>query len=211
MVERASGHVLVMTGWSDEAVMHSEQASDGMERTTIAEHVGLRIYAVQHLEVVAMHEIEPIEATRTHWVRVTWVEGVPASRMSGLAELHDEKVSEQAASGDLRASYWLADPATGDGVAFSMWDTAAGIAVSEPDSNRRRRSFQDEFGCRIAMVATYEALGVVLPSTPDPSTPGLTREPGGLMAEVGSDATAPEGDRRGRRPMPQAEAQRFWT
>ena len=161
MVERASGHVLAMTGWSNVYALHSEQAADGMERATIAEHVGLRVYAVQHLEVVAMHEVGATDGAEPHWVRVTWVEGVPEHLVDDLAELHDDKVSHQLRSGGLRASYWLADRATGDGVAFSMWDTAEDLAASERDSHRRRRRFRREMGCRIAMVATYEALGVV--------------------------------------------------
>ena len=79
-----------------------------------------------------------------------------------LAGLHDDKVSHQLRSGGLRASYWLADRATGDGVAFSMWDSAEDLAASEADSHRRRRRFRRDVGCRIAMVATYEAVGVVL-------------------------------------------------
>ena len=162
MVERSSGHVLVMTDRSDEDALLSEQATDGMERATIAEHVGLRIYAVQHLEVVATHEVDSTDGAEPHWVRVTWVEGVPEVMVDDLAGLHDDKVSHQLRSGGLRASYWLADRATGDGVAFSMWDSAEDLAASEADSHRRRRRFRRDMGCRIAMVATYEAVGVVL-------------------------------------------------
>lgn len=162
MVERDSGHVLVMTGWSDEASLHAEQASDGLERTLVAEHIGLRIHAVQHLEVVAMHELGVTGGLEPHWVRVTWVEGVPPGLVDDLAEMHDEKVSHQVRSGGLRASYWLADRSTGDGVAFSMWDSSEDLAASEPDSHRRRRRFRQAMGCRIAAVTTYRALGVVL-------------------------------------------------
>ncbi len=184
MVERASGHVLVMTGWSDETALHSEQAADGMERATIAEHVGLHIHAVQNLEIVAMHEIGSTAGAETHWVRVTWVEGVPEQMVDDLAELHDEKVSHQLRSGGLRASYWLADRGTGDGVAFSMWETAEDLAASEQDSHRRRRRFRRDLGCRIAMVATYEAIGVVL-------------APSATLVRVGGTDTPPGPTRTG--------------
>lgn len=163
MCDRATGHVVAMTCWADDAMLHAEQAVDGMERSRSAEHVGLRVHAVHPMEVVAMHEVDPSDHAATHWVRVTWVEAVSSQTVDGLAELHDQKVAHQSWSDGFRASYWLADRETGDGVAFSMWSTPGRLSDSEPDSRRRRRSFERETGSRIVKVATYESVGIVLP------------------------------------------------
>lgn len=161
MANRASGHVLVVTGWSDRDAMEAEQAADGRERAAVAERLGLRIHAIGTMDVVASHEVAPTPDTVVHWVRATWVEGVDPSATQALGELHDQSVSDKAAGDGFCASYWLADRLNGDGLALSMWSTPEHLHRSEAGSRRRRRAVERTLGCHLALVGSYEAIGVV--------------------------------------------------
>ena len=182
MADRSSGRVLVLTAWADESSLLSEQATDGRERARAAERVGLRIHAIQTLLVVAAHEAADRASTVTRWVRATCVEGVSPDLGDLLAELHAQAVSDQSLSAGFRASYWLTDPDTTDGLALSMWSAPAYLSDGEPDSRRRRRHFERRLGCRITNVATYEAIGVAARPDIDLSGQGMTRSPATVTA-----------------------------
>lgn len=167
MANPASGHVLVVTGWSDRDAMEAEQAADGRERARAAERLGLRIHAVETMDVVAAHEVDPSPDTVVHWVRATWVEGVDATASRLLGELHEQSVRDKAAGEGFCASYWLADRERGDGLALSMWSTPEHLQGSEHGSRRRRRRVERALGCHLAMIGTYRAIGVVVDAQHD--------------------------------------------
>lgn len=190
MANRANGHVLAMTVWADESSLHAEQATDGAERAQVAERIGLEVHAIEVLEVIAVHDLEPVDHTpRDHaanddaadddaadddvaglanrWARVTWVEGLSPSALDHVDELHAEITPSQTRSGGFCASYWLADHETGDGLALSTWASAQQLHDGEPDSRRRRRAVERALGCHVAMVGEYRALGVTVRPEPE--------------------------------------------
>lgn len=167
MANRTTGQVLVMTCWSDLDSLEAARAADGERRARIAEQLDLRIRAIRTLDVLGLHENEVVDKPVLRWAQATWVEALSPELDSTVRAMHREVVPVEARSQGFCASYWLADYGTGSGVGLSLWSDLAELRDNEPDSRRRRKWFEKRVGCRINLVAEYEALGVVAPATID--------------------------------------------
>ena len=138
MVDRRTGHVLVMTGWSDGAALRARRrARTGQNERSWRSRSGCG--SGRCTRCASSPRTNPASSgPRAHWVRATWVEGVPAERLSDLPAMHAAVVPEQSQSQGFCGSYWLADHETGDGLALSLWDRSENLEAGEPNSRRRR-------------------------------------------------------------------------
>ena len=162
MANADSGQFLMLTMWADQESLEAERVADGIERTEVAERVGLRILVTQTMEVMAAHPEDPDGAVAPRWMRATWVEGVDSVHLDRLPELHHETVPALTDSGGFRGSYWLADRGTGNGVALSFWDGAADLTRSHGISHRRRRELARLLGFEVTPVSQYQGLAMAL-------------------------------------------------
>jgi heme-degrading monooxygenase HmoA len=169
MADRASGNVLIVTTWSDEAAMQMASAADGRQRARIAERVGLHTRAVHSLEAIASHHDDPIGIPVFRWARATWVEGLSPQLAAQVPARRPAVVADQARSPGYRGSHWLARTATGDGLALSFWDTEQDVRASAGGSRRRRRGLEREFRFRVDRVEHFEGIGVALAASAEPS------------------------------------------
>lgn len=164
MANRASGEVLVMTCWTGPEELEAGRAADGEARAAVMERLGVRVHAVQTLSVVGVEESHDTAQPVVRFARATWVEKLTGSAATSLDGLHREAVRMQASSPGFCASYWLADRATGNGLALSLWDGPDDLQRDEVHSRRRRKWFQQMVGCRIDLISEYEAIGAVASS-----------------------------------------------
>jgi hypothetical protein len=162
MAERSSGDVLIVTTWSDDAALRAASAADGEQRARIAERVGLRILAVNRLDVIAEHHDDPVGVPVFRWTRATWLEGLSPRLATGVPARRPAVVSEQVRSPGYRGSFWLASAATGDGLALSFWSEEDDLRASAGGSRKRRKGFERDFDFRVDRIDHYEALGVAL-------------------------------------------------
>ncbi len=167
MANRSTGSILILTTWSDQAALDAAAAADGAGRTRVAERVGMRIQAVETVQVMAAHHRDPIGARVFRWVRATWVEGLSPTRAGALPARYPAVASDQARSAGYRGSYWLTSPATGDGLALSFWNDEEELWSSAGGSRRRRSELEREFGFRVGRVDHYEGLGVAVAAAAD--------------------------------------------
>jgi hypothetical protein len=165
MANRTTGHMLVMTGWSDADSLEAASAADGTQRTRVAERLGIRIRAIQTLDVLAFQDTDDADKPVIRWARATWVEGVSPDLDASVQAMHRELLPAQTRARGFCASYWLADRRTGNGLALSLWNGPTELRDDETDSKRRRRRFEQAVGRKIYRVREYEALGVTAPST----------------------------------------------
>jgi quinol monooxygenase YgiN len=164
MANALDGHVLVMTTWTDLESLDAARAADGATRARTAERLGLRVHAIQTMDVLGFRGNDHVERPLGRCTRATWVEGVSADLRPSIRAIYQEILPSQVRSPGFCASYWLADPATGNGLALSMWEHADQLRAGEVDSRRRRRHFERTVGCHIDLVTEYEALAVVTPT-----------------------------------------------
>lgn len=162
MADHNSGRVIAITLWDDLDSVQRAAASDGVHRASIAERLTLRALSIQTLPVLAARAVPVIagEGPPCHSVRVTWVEGVAASRRTDLEALYRQTVSDQADSSGFCGSYWFGEEESGEGCAVSMWERPADLTGGTPASRRRQRRLSKELGCRISAVHEYEVIAV---------------------------------------------------
>jgi hypothetical protein len=161
MADRAKGHVLIMMTWADDDAVRRSRSTDGEARALMAERVGLRVTAVQSMEVVGAHETAATTSAMSRWARATWVEGVDPAVDVDISALHRDTVPDQMLSEGFCGSYWLASPGSGNGLALSFWEQPGHLVDSGRGSRRRRRKVEEALGCRVNLVSNYEALGGV--------------------------------------------------
>lgn len=167
MANRQSGQVLALTCWSDGDSLEAARAEDGRERARVAERIGLRVRAIQTLDVLGFQEDPAIEGPVLRFARATWVEGLGSHNGSSLRAMYREIAPRQASSPGFCASYWLGDYGTGNGLGLSFWSGSADLRGDDFDSKRRRALIEQTVGCKINLVSEYEALGVAVPSRID--------------------------------------------
>lgn len=162
MANRDSGEIMAMTTWSTYEAMDDARRDDGAERARIFDRIGVRIGVTLAMGVVAAShgdtEAEPV----IRWARLTWVEGMDRTRVPELVSSYRRVLPDQATSSGFCGSYWLADLASGNGLALSMWEGPQELRRSEHASRRRRNRLAIEHGFRVDCVGQYEALGVGL-------------------------------------------------
>jgi hypothetical protein len=161
MADRAKGHVLIMLIWVDDEAVRRSRSADGATRALMAERVGLRVTAVQTMEVVGVHEMAATTSPVSRWARATWVEGVDPDIDVDISALHRDTVPDQMLSEGFCGSYWLSSPGSGNGLALSFWEQPGHLADSGRGSRRRRRKVEEALRCRVNLVSAYEALGGV--------------------------------------------------
>lgn len=168
MANAHSGHVLAMTTWCDAASLEAARAADGAARARTAERLGLQIHAVQSMEVLGSRACDTPDRPVGRWARATWVGGISTDLGPSIRAVYQEVVVTQATSPGFCASFWLADPETGNGLALSMWESAADLRDGEQDSRRRRRHFERAVGCSVDLVTEYEVLAEATPVAVEP-------------------------------------------
>jgi hypothetical protein len=161
MADRDKGRVLIVLMWADDEAVRLSRAQDGATRAQMAERVGLRVEAVQTMEVVGAHEMAATTSAVSRWARATWVEGVKPGLDVDLSALHRDAVPDQMQSAGFCGSYWLANRGSGNGLALSFWEQPGHLESSGRGSRRRRRTVEQALGCRINLIEEYEALGAV--------------------------------------------------
>lgn len=169
MAHRGSGRILIVTMWSDMASLESARGADGAERSTIADRIGLQIHAIHTMEVVAHHNDDHAYRPVFRSVRATWASSLPSGSDERIPALYEQILPDQSRSTGFRGSYWLADGATGTGLALSFWDGVDELETGGGASRRRRQQLQRQLGFAVQSVHTYEGLGVRL-GHPDGST-----------------------------------------
>lgn len=169
MADRSSGRVVVMTSWADRRCLEAARAADGQERTGVAERLGLRVVAIDTMDVLGAYEA-PHETQSAHtwrWARVTWVEGVSPSLDQSLRQMYRDLLPAERRSVGHCGTYWFADLRAGAGLGLSLWSDHRDGRASEPESRQKRKWFEATVGCRIDHVGEYEALGVTGAATID--------------------------------------------
>ncbi len=171
MADRSTGHLLAVTIWDSDEHLQASAAIDGEQRAVVAGRIGMRVLAVQNLEVFGAQEEPMSSQPQLRWARATWVDGLVPDVRGQLSGLYHEAVPDQARSRGFCASYWLGDLSTRSGLGLSFWEGPAELTDSEMRSRRRRGRFEELLGCTIGAVAEYEALGVAGPLR-SPATTG---------------------------------------
>jgi hypothetical protein len=167
MADPASGHVLAITMWRDDAALREAAATDGAERASVAARIGLVVHAVHALPLLAAQHpaISTLEQSHSLWVRVTWVEGVPSSTRAQLPQLYQQIVDDQSDSAGFCGSYWIGDEHSGEGCALSVWRQPDDLHSGAGASRRRQRHVSRELGCRISEVRHYRTFGTAVGPT----------------------------------------------
>lgn len=173
MADERSGHVLVVTTWSDLASLRGAAAADGAARATVGDRIGLSLRSVHTLPVLASSQEtgRPSGRTDPGWIRVTWVEGVARTVRDQLPRLHEATAADQSGSAGFRGSYWLGDEDSAEGCAISLWDDETDLSAGAGASRRRRRRLARAMGFRVRSVRDYRAVGVAPSWTPADHVP----------------------------------------
>jgi hypothetical protein len=122
MVNRATGHVLVMTTWDDEDALDSVRATNRARCANVAERTGLGVRINQTMDVLASNDAGLTLTPASRWIRATWIESAGSSRRGALSATSPEGVAHHRRTLGSCGSYWLRDAATGAGLALSIWD-----------------------------------------------------------------------------------------
>lgn len=182
MADRSTGQILALTLWDSTEALLGSAAVDGVTRSSVAERLGLRVLAVQHMEVVGAHQDPMGERPEARWARATWVDSIVTDVHGHLPALFAEAVPDQARTHGFCASYWMVDRTTGSGLGLSLWEGPAELSASELRSRRRRRRLEGLLGCVVGAVSEYTALGVAAQGTVEPGTPVARADPTGDVA-----------------------------
>ena len=164
MVKRTTGEVLVVTTWEDEDALEAARAADGAHRANVAERTGLGIRDVQTMDVLESGDAGSTPTTAARWVSAMWFDAPRSDRSAVLAAEHRAAVAGERGSAGFCGSCWLADLATGAGLALSFWERPAGTPGW-------RRALPRGLGPTVTRGAEFESLGVDAPRRAHPAPP----------------------------------------
>lgn len=164
MVDRMTGHAVVVTCWDSREAIENSRAELGAVRATVIDELDALL---TETGVYAVHgcagDGAPISGQMA-WSRITFVEGLPSDVDDPDHVLFRSALRRYADRAGFLSMCWLVDAPSGNGLGIITWDTKAACTASEPASRRTRRQVEQAFGCRIDGVEEVETIAVAAPA-----------------------------------------------
>lgn len=162
MVDRTTGHCVVVTCWDSREAIEEARADLGAVRTMVIDELSA---VLMETGIYAVHGLASTGAPipgRSAWSRISFVEGLspdvddPDNALFGTARRRYE-----GREGFLSLC-WLVDAASGNGLGIVTWETEAACRASEDASHATRRQVEQVFRCRIDGVEVVQTIAVAL-------------------------------------------------
>lgn len=163
MVDRMTGHAIVVTCWDSREAIENSRAELGATRAMVIDELDALL---TQTGMYAVHGCTgdgvPI-SDQLAWSRITFVEGLPSDVDDPDHVLFRTALRRYQDCAGFLSYCWLVDAPSGNGLAISTWDTKAACRASEPASHRTRRQVEQAFRCRIDGVEEVETIAVAAP------------------------------------------------
>lgn len=163
MVDRMSGHAVVVLCWASREALEDSRAALGAARAMVIEELDALL---TETGVYAVHgcagDGDPISGQRA-WSRILFVEGLAP----GVDDPDHVLFRTARRRYENRAGFlslcWLVDAPSGNGLGIVTWDTEAACRAGEPASRRTRRHVDQAYGCHIHGEAVVETIAAAAP------------------------------------------------
>lgn len=162
MVDRTTGHAVVVTCWASREALEQSRAALGAVRSMVIDELDA---VLMETGVYAVHAHAgtgaPIHG-RSAWSRITFVEGLGADVDDPDHALFRTARRRYEDREGFLSLCWLVDAASGNGLGIVTWDTEAACRSNEDLSRRTRREVELAFACRIDGVEVVQTVAVAL-------------------------------------------------
>lgn len=163
MVDRTTGHAVVVTCWDNREAIGDSRAELGAVRAMVIDELDALL---TETGIYAVHGCSgdgvPISGELA-WSRVTFVEGLGPDLDDPDNVLFRTALRRYEDRAGFLSMCWLVDVPSGNGLSIVTWDTKAACTASEPASRRTRQQVEQAFGCRIDGVEEVETIAVAAP------------------------------------------------
>lgn len=163
MVDRTTGHAVVVACWDDREVLEDSRAELGAVRAMVIDELDALL---TETGIYAVHACAgdgvPISG-QLAWSRITFVEGLASDVDDPDQVLFRSALRRYEDCTGFLSMCWLVDSPSGNGLAIVTWDTKASCSASEPVGRRTRREIEQAFGCRIDSVEEVETIAIAAP------------------------------------------------
>lgn len=163
MVDRTTGHAVVVTCWGNRKAIEDSRAELGAVRAMVIDETDALL---TETGIYAVHACAgdgvPISG-QLAWSRITSVEGLASDVDDPDQVLFRSALRRYEDCTGFLSMCWLVDAPSGNGLAIVTWDTKASCTASEPVGRRTRRQIEQAFGCRIDGVEEVETIAVAAP------------------------------------------------
>ena len=165
MVDRRSGHAVVVKCWHSREAIEDSRAELGAARAMVIDELGALL---TETGVYAVHGCAgdgvPISGHHA-WSRITFVEGLAPDVEDPDHVLFRTARRRYENRAGFLSLCWLVDAPSGLGLGIVTWTTQAACTGSEPAGRRTRRQVERAFRCRIDGVETVETIAVAAPTS----------------------------------------------
>lgn len=162
MVDRITGHAVVVTCWASREAIDASRTALGAVRAMVIDELDA---VLMETGVYAVHGCASTAAPiheRSAWSRITFVEGLGADVDDPDHVLFRTARRRYEDHEGFLSLCWLVDAGSGNGVGIVSWDTQDACHASEHLSRRTRREVEVAFGCRIDGVEVVQTIAVAL-------------------------------------------------
>lgn len=165
MVDRITGHAVIVMCWNSREAIEDSRTELGAARAMVIDELDALL---TETGVYAVHgcvgDGDPI-SLQLAWSRITFVEGLAPNVDDPDHVLFRTARRRYENRAGFLSLCWLVDAPSGLGLGIVTWTTQAACTGSEPAGRRARRQVERAFRCRIDGVETVETIAVAAPTS----------------------------------------------
>jgi hypothetical protein len=163
MVDRTTGHAVVVTCWDNREAIEDSRAELGAARAMVMDELDALLIETGIYSVHACAGDGVPISGQSAWSRITFVEGLASEVDDPDDVLFRSALRRYEGYAGFLSMCWLVDAPSGNGLAIVTWDTKASRTASESASRRTRRHVERALRCRIDGVEEVETIAVATP------------------------------------------------
>jgi heme-degrading monooxygenase HmoA len=162
IVDRGTGAAMSISFWRDEQTSRASFEAMTSVRAAATSTFGAGTPEAKVYEAVVQHRPQPTEVG--NWVRATALRGDPTTVDAGIRHFESQVSPAMSKLHGFRAAILLVDRATGEALAFTVWDSERDLEASSSQAGPVRATASEVMGASDPQVENYEVAFAELPA-----------------------------------------------